>query len=165
MRDLLAAVAVVFLALTSIGAPVASGVAAGHAVPFKGSLEGVDTILDFTDLTHAPVLLQWTGHATHLGRFTVEGHCFINLFTGFASGTEVFTAANGDTVNVAGCGQAEQPLIPVLSIVEHGTITGGTGRFAGATGTFTLERLLDTSTGSTTGSFEGTISAPGTGKP
>ena len=42
--------------------------------------------------------------------------------------------------------------------------TGGTGRFAGATGEFTVERLVDTATGETEGSFEGTISSPGAGK-
>lgn len=161
----LAVVGIALLALTSVGFPVAAGAVARHGVPFIGRVEGVDTPLDFSDVTHVPVLLEWTGTATHLGRFTVEGHCIVNLLTGFASGTQVVTAANGDTVNVEGCGQAEQPGIPVLSIVEPGTITGGTGRFAGATGTVILRRSLDTSTGSTTGFFAGTISVPGGGKP
>jgi hypothetical protein len=47
--------------------------------------------------------------------------------------------------------------------METATITGGTGRFAGATGSFTTERLFDTVTLTTTGSFEGTISSPGAG--
>jgi len=41
--------------------------------------------------------------------------------------------------------------------VEQHTITGGTGRFAGTTGTFTLDRLVNTATGVTSGSFEGSI--------
>jgi hypothetical protein len=49
----------------------------------------------------------------------------------------------------------------VASIVEVGTITEGTGRFAGATGTFTVERLVDLTTGISSGSFSGTISSPG----
>ena len=49
----------------------------------------------------------------------------------------------------------------VLYIVETATITGGTGRFADATGSFTIERYYDTAAGTTTGSFEGTISPPG----
>ena len=52
----------------------------------------------------------------------------------------------------------------MLEIVEDATITGGTGRFAGATGSFTCERLYDTIEGTTTGSFEGTISTVGAGK-
>jgi hypothetical protein len=42
-------------------------------------------------------------------------------------------------------------------VVEEHTITGGTGRFAGATGSFTLERLVSTVTGVTDGSFDGSI--------
>ena len=53
----------------------------------------------------------------------------------------------------------------VLYIVETATIAGGTGRFAGATGAFTVQRLNDTTSGTTIGSFEGTISSPGAGKP
>jgi hypothetical protein len=45
----------------------------------------------------------------------------------------------------------------VLYIEETATITGGTGRFAGATGSFTAERLYDMVAGTTIGSFEGTI--------
>jgi hypothetical protein len=41
--------------------------------------------------------------------------------------------------------------------VETATVTGGTGRFAGATGSFICERLFDTIAGTTAGSFEGTI--------
>ena len=52
----------------------------------------------------------------------------------------------------------------VLLSVETATITGGTGRFAGATGSFTVERLLNLDTFLTTVSFEGTISSPGASK-
>jgi hypothetical protein len=45
----------------------------------------------------------------------------------------------------------------IASIVETATITGGTGRFAGATGSFIVERLVDLINLETTGSFEGTI--------
>ncbi|MGI8980632.1 MAG: hypothetical protein ACR2FY_15495, partial [Pirellulaceae bacterium] len=81
------------------------------------------------------------------------------------SGTFLFTAANGDTVFGTISGQATFTPPNVLSIVGTATITGGTGRFVGATGSFTVERLKNTVTGETIGVFEGTISSPGAGNP
>ena len=49
----------------------------------------------------------------------------------------------------------------VLSIIETAHITGGSGRFAGATGSFTIKRLGGGTTGMTIGYFTGTISTPG----
>ena len=46
----------------------------------------------------------------------------------------------------------------VIATSETGVITGGTGRFAGATGTFHVDRIFNRATGETTGSFEGWIS-------
>ena len=45
----------------------------------------------------------------------------------------------------------------VASVVEIHTITGGTGRFAEATGSFIRTYLLDLVTGATAGSFDGTL--------
>jgi hypothetical protein len=45
----------------------------------------------------------------------------------------------------------------VLSIVEVYTITGGTGRFAGATGNFTLESTVEQTTGVSSGTLSGAI--------
>jgi hypothetical protein len=52
----------------------------------------------------------------------------------------------------------------VFSITETFTITGGTGRFAGAQGTFTMERMESPVTFLTSGSFHGTITSPGAAK-
>jgi hypothetical protein len=166
----LAAVAVLFVALTSLATPLTAGATAGHEVPFKGSLEGVETT---TSVVPGPppvahILGEWTGNATHLGRFTVENPHTVNLVTRNGIGIFEFTAANGDTVTADEIGHADivsgAPPAAILSIVEHATITGGTGRFAGATGSFTVERMLDQTTGVTIGSFEGTISSPGASK-
>jgi hypothetical protein len=45
----------------------------------------------------------------------------------------------------------------VLRLVETADITGGTGRFANASGSFTSARIFNMAAGTTTGSFEGTI--------
>jgi len=44
--------------------------------------------------------------------------------------------------------------------VENYTITGGTGRFAGASGSFTVERMIQRSTGISSGTMNGTIALP-----
>ena len=158
MRASLAAAAVVVFALTSLAAPVAAGAAAGHAVPFIGTLRGVETTTSFTPPSTVSILLEGTGIATHLGRFTLENPHVVDTSTMHGCGNYVFTAANGDTVSAAGCGDAFLTATPgVLFIVEHATISGGTGRFAAATGSFTVKRLFDGATGSTIGFFTGTI--------
>ncbi len=150
----LALVVVVILGLTR-------PVAAGEQVPFKGSFEG--------NVTHTPVdaqtdsvLVEATGNATQLGHFALAIPHFVNRPTHAAVGTYEFTAANGDTVIAQFTGIATPTDVPgVLYIEETATIIGGTGRFAGATGTFLSERLYDRVAGTTIGSFEGTISTPG----
>jgi hypothetical protein len=134
--------------------------AAGDQVPFKGKLEG-----DVTRTLAPPIVLvdiDATGTATHLGRFTLDVPHVVNPVTRTAVGSYQFTAANGDTVYAEFTGQAYATDVPgVVYIEESATITGGTGRFAGATGSFKVERLFDMTAGTTVGSFEGTISSPG----
>src|SRR5438105_4685091 len=151
------------LALVAVLGPGGPAVAA-DPVPFKGSLDG-----DVTVTPLAPPFLQVdvgaTGKATQLGRFTLDVPHVVNAANGTAVGSYEFTAANGDKVYAEFTGQAMPTATPgVLYIVETATITGGTGRFAGATGSFTSERLYDTLAGTTVRSFEGTISAPGNRK-
>jgi hypothetical protein len=101
-----------------------------------------------------------TGNATHLGRFTLRGPHRVNLATipVTAIGTFEFTAADGDTLRASFTGLGTPTATPgVFSIVETATVTGGTGRFANATGSFIVERVVDLIGLTTSGSFEGTI--------
>ena len=136
-------------------------------VPFKGRLEGVVTRRTPLVPPLVSLLTEGTGNATHLGRFTVEIAHVVDTVARTLTGSYEFTAANGDTLIADVTGQfgptLENPR--VLLSVETATITGGTGRFAGATGSFTVERLLNLDTLLTTVSFEGTISSPGAVKP
>jgi hypothetical protein len=139
---------------------LAGPAAAGEQVPFRGTLEGEVT------RTPAPpfvlVDVDATGDATQLGRFTLDIPHVVDIATRMAVGSYQFTAANGDTLYAEFAGQAMPTDVPgVLYIEETATITGGTGRFAGATGSFVAERWYDTVAGTTSGSFNGTISSPG----
>jgi hypothetical protein len=88
----------------------------------------------------------------------------VNLADGSATGSFHFISASGDSIFTSVVGQGEPTETPGLNrIVEINTITGGTGRFAGAKGSFTLERLVDLNTGFTAGWFHGTITSPGGG--
>jgi hypothetical protein len=151
----------VAVALAVVGVLAHAGPAiAGEPVSFKGRLSGDVTV------TPAPPLLQVDveamGKATQLGRFTLDIPHVVNPATRTATGYYEFTASNGDKVYAEFTGLATPTATPgVLYIEETATITGGTGRFAGASGSFTSERLYDTVALTTTGSFAGTISTPG----
>jgi hypothetical protein len=102
-----------------------------------------------------------TGNATHLGRYTVSFEAVVNLETLMGVGTMSFVAANGDSIFTTFNGQATPTPDPnIFLVVELETITGGTGRFAGATGSFTLEREVDLTTGLSSGSFVGRYPIP-----
>jgi hypothetical protein len=161
-RASLTAIGVALIALIGLAAPAitstAAGAIPGHQVPFKGTFRGVEVVT--VTFPIATIQGEWTGVATHLGRFTVENPHVVNLLTSHGTGSFEFTAANGDTLTADDVGDATFPSPGMLLIVEHGNITGGTGRFAGATGSFDVTRVEDGATGVTTGSFSGTISAP-----
>ena len=123
--------------------------------PFKGTVNAVET-----GTTVFPTRFldrEGTGTATYLGSYTEHVTEVINLPTLSATGTATFTAANGDTLLATVAGQATRTSPTTLSIVEVYTITGGTGRFADATGSFTLNSTLDQTTGASTGTLSGAI--------
>jgi hypothetical protein len=148
-----AGLALAVLAILGLAGPAA----AGEQVPFKGSLEGTVT----RSLPPPPisVLVEADGNATQLGRFTVEIPHLVVPPNG--AGFYHFVAANGDTLTAEFTGVSAPAAPGFLYIVETATITGGTGRFAGATGSFVCERLYDIAAGTTIGYFDGTISRPG----
>lgn len=125
-------------------------------LPFQGSLDGVDT-----DVVSFPILsvhLAGGGTGTQIGKYTAVFDFTANLQTPDvpAVGTFTLTASNGDTIAGTLSGRA-QIADGIATVVESMTITGGTGRFAGATGSFTVRRTAVQATGVTSGSFDGTI--------
>lgn len=163
IRAAVSAASLVLVALVAIW--LAGPVSAGEQIPFNGRLEAAVTRSPISP-TQVSVVLDGGGNASHLGRFTFTAPHVVNLVTRLATGIYQFTAANGDMVFADFVGHARPTATPgVISIVEVATITGGTGRFAGATGGFTVERLYDAVNGTTEGSFDGTISSPGANRP
>lgn len=139
---------------------LAGPVSAGDQVPFRGTMSGTATITPISPPI-VSVLLQTEGQASQLGRFTLEAPHTVNQATLTATGTYTFVAADGDILTASLSGSATLVAPGVLSIAETGVITGGTGRFAGATGTFSTARIFYPATGETHGTFDGWISTPG----
>ncbi len=118
--------------LSQIGKGVATTQAKGGTeLPFKGTYEGLEKVVTSTEhqLIHA------TGNATHLGRFTVTAAWTIG--PGGGIGTSTWTAANGDELFTRFTRRGVF-VPPTATFTETHTITGGTGRFANASGTFTV---------------------------
>jgi len=145
----------------TVGRVSSPAVAADNELPFRGRFEGGVTATPI-DSQFLSELTKGMGDATQLGRFAFVRPETVNLLTSTSIGSFAFTAANGDILTADFTGQGSTTATPgVLSVVETAFISGGTGRFAGATGHFTVTSSFEFATMLTSGSFEGTISSPG----
>lgn len=151
------------MAAMILTAALAVPAAAQKQVPFKGTIQA-DEIHTHISATTAVITGSGTGIATHVGKFSLTYALTANFATLTETGSATLIAANGDSIYATIAGSAELTATPgVLSVTETWTVTGGTGRFAGAQGTFIVERL-DFFLGVppfTSGSFLGTITSPG----
>jgi hypothetical protein len=134
---------------------------ASENLPFRLGDEGTIT---FTSPSTA--VTAGTGNATHLGRITSEGNltivgeagCVDNEVGFSAEMQDTFTAANGDILTTA----ITMQLCPIAPGIYHGVgtyvVTGGTGRFANATGSGVFDGTGNFNTGTIICALNGTIS-------
>jgi hypothetical protein len=147
--------------------------AAQTQLPIKGTFQGQDAH-DTLPPGATTVLIHTTatGSASHMGRFSLIREITGNLTNFTAVGSAQWIAANGDIIYTTIAGQAELSDLPggFLKVTEIHTITGGTGRFTGAQGSFTVELFHKLEPSAVTGgieahdifgSFHGTITSPG----
>jgi hypothetical protein len=142
-------------AMILTAAALAIPAAAQTQVPLKGEFQGNDTVAPPTITTNG------TATGTLLGQFSLTDVTTISSLTG----TGHWVAANGDSIDTTFV-SAAIPGDVFFTITEIHTITGGTGRFMGAQGSFTLVRkhvdgASSDGTHYTWGSFEGSITPPG----
>ena len=148
------------MAAIILTAALAVPAAAQKQVPFKGAMQGDDTHIGFTNTT-VTVLTVGKGIGTHLGKFSFTQTVTVDFTTGHDTGSAQWFAANGHSISTTITGSGEMIEPGLFRIEEVHTITGGTGRFAGAQGSFTVKRLASGVTFLTSGSYEGTITPPG----
>jgi hypothetical protein len=149
------------LAVAAIGPAAALGKPHGTDRPVKGTSTSTTTV----DLATGTGISDGSGQISHLGAFT-----FHNDFTGFTVTGDTFTwtqtativAANGDEIfaTAVGTGTLSTGEATLVS-----TFTGGTGRFADASGTLTtrissviVSQVGTTITSEDTETHTGTIS-------
>lgn len=125
----------VIAALMPAGAAAKSG---GDELPFRGHDTGIARLNLLTNHYE----LERVGTATHFGRYaaTVEGNGAWNeAHTVFAStGTFVITTASADEIFGTLVAEATEFTESGHTSTAVLTVTGGTGRFAGAGGTVTV---------------------------
>jgi len=146
--------------LSTGGGATARAAANAAVLPFHGTVDSAShvAVYDFGTNT-AFIHLVGTGTATHLGRYTLVVDYVLSLVTIAGSERMTLTAANGDVLTAEGTAQGTPSEDgQSLSSLESLTITGGTGRFAGATGSFILRQVNIAADRNSSGSFDGTIS-------
>jgi len=140
---------------------------AGDQVPFKGEEAGAVTKGAFQyPFAHESTVA--VGEATHVGRFTLSGDFVVDVRFGTATGAFTLTAGNGDQLFLDMTGHS----VPtdLTQTIANFTVSGGTGRFEGATGSFTsLQQFafavnLPITSNPFVAEIEGTISTPGANK-
>jgi hypothetical protein len=127
------------LAVPAAAQPSCAGLAPGC---FKGTFQGQDAHDTLPPgATSVVITTTATGVGTKLGRFSLDREVTGSLLNFTASGSAQWVAANGDRIYATVVGQAELSDLPggFLRVTEIHTITGGTGRFTRAEGSFSVE--------------------------
>jgi hypothetical protein len=162
----------------ALAVPVAAQTSCTDSGPgcFKGIFQGEDAHDTLAPgATSVVIRTTATGVGTRLGRLSLNREVTGNLLNFSAAGSAQWVAANGDSIYTTVVGQAEPSDLPggFLKVTEHHTITGGSGRFTEAQGSFCVELFhrLEASgaaggveTHDVFGSFHGTIAFRAAGR-
>lgn len=139
-------------------------------VPFHGTYSGGYQ----AQVVPPNVIITGTGGkgtASHLGRFDLVNRISVSLVRSPLAGcpvpgtTEIYTAtliaANGDTITLEGTGRGCQTSPTTVAVVDSVTVTGGTGRFEGASGYLTVRSTVNQANATVVITFDGELSSPG----
>ncbi len=120
-------------------------------VPFNGTVSGFVETQEPVDQCTVHIHVVNFGNATQLGAFTGTAEFYPNFCEDppniTYTGTFDWFAANGDEISGTFDGYLTDPdMDGVYDNYETAEVTGGTGRFAHATGSFTLGGQIDFTT-------------------
>ena len=151
----------IFLTVALVSSAVEAGV-----IRINGTIAGSESDAPFPDPAEGfYVNGSVTSTDTQLGPFTLFYSVPLDFaFLGTPPGDTgairliVGDAANGDSILAWGLGNNPDSCANGdLHLVATNTIVGGTGRYAGARGSYTLDRCVNLATGETSGTISGTI--------
>ncbi len=153
----------IFLTVALVSSALEAGV-----IRINGTIAGSEIDTPFPDPAEGfYVNGSFTSTDTQLGPFTVFWTVPVDLaFLGTPPGNTggsrliVGDAANGDSIltwDLGNLGNPDSCANGDLHTVGRATIVGGTGRYAGARGSFTTDRCVNLVTGESSGTISGTI--------
>lgn len=153
--------------------PVAMGARPPTELPFTATMYGADADFNVDPVaiaarcgdvprTFAVATFVGEGRGTHIGRFeSVAVHCsYLDEFGNqgsYAKGEVTMVGANGDVLEGTYTNGVSLTPPPVIEFKDHLTLTGGTGRFANASGSVAETGLFWFATGESIIWMEGTI--------
>ena len=156
-RPLLCVVSTAALLLAST-APARADDDRAQPLQFKAGLVLSETLAPGNLSCNAIGIITGSGHATHLGTVTLSSYDCINFssptaftFRTLKDTSVVLTAASGDQLFATYEGTAAPQPGGFLVLSGIFSFKGGTGRFAGATGTGTLDGVENISTSPASG--------------
>jgi hypothetical protein len=150
----------IFLTVALVSSAVEAGV-----IRINGTIAGSESDAPFPNPAEGfYVNGSVTSTDTELGPFTLfytvpVDFAFLGVPPGNTGGTRLIDA-NGNSIltwTLGNLGNPDSCANGDLHVVSNETIVGGTGRYAGATGSFTMDRCLNLVTGETSGTISGTI--------
>lgn len=136
--------------LVALAALAVVGQVAGAGAAFDGGDRGHFTVTGKVcgpRATWARVDIRGTGTTTRIGKY---GYSALECFDGKLNYAGVFwmRAADGDTISGSYAGTVAGTSDPnIATYKQHAVITGGTGRFEGASGKFEVDGRANLKTG------------------
>ncbi len=121
-------------------------------VVIKGSMSGTALVSATTSLT-GTTSFGATGLLSILGESSLAGsdsYAITHTKIKYTNGSATLTDSSGDRINATFTGSGKVTSATTFTLKTKGTVTGGTGAYAGAVGKYTSSGTFDSATGAFT---------------